>query len=115
MKKNTNGWQYTDLSFKLSNPDHRLLLNRKFLLKIYDMDNEIVLTYLEENPKYPSTNLKGVPFEFDGNIIDLTYCNIQKKKSENYEIRIYLLHEGEEIELEKGILPLVDDGKFLRI
>ncbi len=115
MRKNMNGWQYTDFSFKMSNKNHRALLNKKFILKIYDLDNEMVLTYLEENPLFPNNNLRGIPFSFDGNTIELTYCNMQKKKSENYELRIYLVHDGEEIALEKGILPIITNGDFIEI
>ncbi len=113
MKRNTNSWQFTDVKFSLSHPNHRALLDKQFLFKLYDTENELVLTYLEENPAFPGRNLKGVPFKFDGNSIELSYINMQKKKSENYEIRIYLLHEGEEIALEKGVFSFIRDGKFI--
>ncbi len=113
MRKNMNGWQYTDISFKLSHPNHLALLDKQFLLKVYDLDNEMVLTYLEENPQFPNRNLKGIPFKFDGNTIELTYCNMQKKKSENYEIRVFLIHGTEEIALDKGIFPFIKNGKFI--
>ncbi len=115
MRKNMNGWQFTDLAFKLHHPDHRILLNQRYLLKIYDLDNEMVLTYLEQNPQFPNTNLNGIGFGFNGNQVELTYCNMQTKQSENYEVRIFLLHNGEEIPLENGVLPIIKNGKFIQL
>lgn len=115
MKKNMNGWQYTDFKFTLSNPNHLALLNQKFVLKIHDLENDISLAYLEQNPKFTNNNERGLPFQFDGNTIELTFCNMQKKLSENFEVRLFLLHNGEEIAIDNASLPLVKDGKFIKL
>lgn len=115
MKKNMNGWQYTDFKFTLSNPNHRALLNKKFVLRIHDLDNDISLAYLEQNPQFTNNNERGLPFQFDGNTIELTFCNMQKKLSENFEVRLFLLHNGEEIAINRATIPLVKKGKFVQI
>jgi hypothetical protein len=112
MRKNMSGWQYTYFKFSLQNPNHRTLLDRSFALKIYDTENNVPLAYIEENPQFSNSSERGIPFQFDGNTIELTFCNIQKKLSENYEVRIVLLHNGEEVPLDNGILPIVKNGKF---
>ncbi len=113
MRRNMNGWQYTDFKFTLRHPDHKALLDQQFVLKIYDKEHGIPLAYLEQNPRYPSNQQKGIPFQFDGNMIELTYCNTQKKVSENFEVRLYLLHQGEEIPLNNGIAPIISNGDFI--
>lgn len=115
MRKNMNGWQYTDFKFTLSHPNHQTLLDKQFVLKIFDKENNIPLAYLEQNPMFHSSTQKGIPFQFDGNTIELTYCNMQKKLSENFEVRIYLLLNGEEIALENGVLPIVNNGAFIKV
>lgn len=112
MRKNMSGWQYTDFKFSLENPNHRTLLDRSFALKIYDTEHNVPLAYIEQNPKFPNSSERGIPFQFDGNTVELTFCNMQKKLSENYEVRIVLLHNGEEIPLDNGVLTIVKNGKF---
>ena len=112
MRKNMSGWQFTDFKFSLENPNHRTLLDRSFALKIYDTEHNVPLAYIEQNPQFPNSSERGIPFQFDGNTIELTFCNMQKKLSENYEVRIVLLHNGEEIPLDNGVLPIVKNGKF---
>ncbi|MGK0389175.1 MAG: putative coiled-coil protein SlyX [Maribacter sp.] len=112
MRKNMSGWQYTYFKFSLQNPNHRTLLDRSFALKIYDTENNVPLAYIEQNPQFSNSSERGIPFQFDGNTIELTFCNMQKKLSENYEVRIVLLHNGEEIPLDNGVLPIVKNGKF---
>lgn len=114
MMRNTNGWQYTKMLFSLQHSNPNLLVGKEFMVKIFDLENNMILTYLEENPKFPNRNLKGITFTYEGKAVELTYCNTQRKKSENYEIQLFLIENGKEVPLEKGFYQIIKNGEFVK-
>ncbi len=116
VKPGTTKWKHTDISLQLEYPgNHKMILGQTFMLEIFDLDNEEVLSYIEQNPKFPKNDQKGLFFKYDGNLVELAYTNTQKKRAKNYEIRIYLMKDGEEYELSHGALVFAENGNFKRI
>lgn len=113
MKKNTSGWQHTRFKFKLQHPNHRVLLDKQFVLKVFDKESNLVLAYSENHPQHQSAINNGIPFSFDGNIVDIIHTNHQRKSAENYEIKIYVMYNGQEFELEQGSVTFIENGSFL--
>ncbi len=107
-------WRYTIMNFYLEHEDLKLLIDEKFVLKIIDMDTNLILSYVESNPNFPDNQLKidGLQFKFDGNMIEIVHFNNEKKESKNYELQLYYIDEdGEETMLMDGAKQIVEDGK----
>ena len=115
LKYNRANWKYTILEFFLEHPNRQLLLDEEFLVQIFDLDTGKVLPVNERNPAYPESALdnRGYRFLYDGNLVEVAYFNSQKKKSQNYEVRIFLLRDGMAYPLKNGQLQIVKDGKVV--
>ncbi len=113
-KKN---WYYTVMEFTLINEDIRALLDEHFKVKIVNSDTQEILSFIESNPNFPesSRDSKGLHFNYDGNLIEVTYYNNQKKKGENYEIQVsYVGDDGKEHLLRHGVKKFIQDRKVLK-
>lgn len=117
IKKENTKWKYTVLEFFLENEDLKLLLDEQFIVKIVDSDSGEVLSYIESNPNFPDSEMdtKGVNFKFDGNMIEVSYYNNQKKAGDNYEVQIFYLSDGEEYLLLDGAKPFIQNRKVMDI
>ena len=107
-----SNWKYTIINFYLEHTDLKVLLDEKFIVKIVDMDSNDVLSYIETNPNFPNSDIdsKGVQFNFDGNMIELTHHNNQSKEGRNYEAQIYYVNdEGEEYLLMNGVQQILNE------
>ncbi|MEL6636102.1 MAG: hypothetical protein AAFW73_10350 [Bacteroidota bacterium] len=116
--RNGKGWKYTIVNFHLGNADPQALLDERFLLKIVNTDTHEILSYIESNPNFPNSTIdsKGVPFRFDGNLVEIAHFNNLQKKGKNYEIQIYYVDDqGKEYPLINGRRPLVVSGKVLEM
>ncbi len=113
---NSRVWKYTYIDFSLFHPgDHRLILDKNFILEVYDLDNEKTLVFEEMNPKFQEKKLQGKVFTFDGNALNLKYANTEKKRSLNYEIRIHLMNgPNDYITLENGVFQFIKNGKLVQ-
>ena len=108
--------KYTVVEFFLEHEDLKLLLDEQFLVKIVNSKSGDVLSYIESNPNFPDSEIdsKGVEFKFDGNMLEISYFNNQKKSGDNYEIQIFYLSNGEEYLLLEGSKPFLKDRKVLK-
>ncbi|MEM1320766.1 MAG: hypothetical protein AAGG75_10955 [Bacteroidota bacterium] len=95
VKKNHKNWKYTTIEFYLENQDPRLLLDERFVVRIVDTDTNELLSYIETNPNFPNSDkdTKGMEFQFDGNMVEVSYHNNQKKAGKNYEVQIYYISD----------------------
>ncbi len=116
--RNGKGWKYTIVNFHLNNADKQALLDERFLVKIINSDTHEILSYIESNPNFPNSTIdsKGVPFRFDGNLVEIAHFNNLQKKGKNYEIQVfYVDDQGKEYPLINGLRPLVVSGKVLEM
>ena len=105
IKKKEKNWRYTIIELSLINEDHQLLLDENFVLRIVDIDTNEALSYIETNPNFPNSarDSKGVKFQYDGNLVEVTYKNNQLKQGRNYEVQIfYKADDGKEYLLSEG-------------
>ncbi len=95
VKKSGNNWKYTVIEFYLENENPKLLLDERFVVRIVNTDTNELLSYIETNPNFPNSDkdTKGVDFSFDGNLIEISYHNNQKKIGKNYEVQIYYISD----------------------
>jgi uncharacterized coiled-coil protein SlyX len=116
IKKENSKWKYTVIEFFLEHEDLKLLVDEQFLVKIVNTDTGEVLSYIENNPNFPDSEIdsKGVEFKFDGNMLEISYFNNQEKNGDNYEIQIFYLSDGEEYLLLDGEKPFIKDRKVLK-
>ncbi|RMG77195.1 MAG: hypothetical protein D6714_20180 [Bacteroidetes bacterium] len=113
IKKNDKSWRYTDIEFFLEHPNQALLVGRSFRVKIKDLDHKRTLPLNEDNPKYPDggkIGKEGEKFVYDGNMVEVTYFNSQKKKSKNYQIQVFLISGDKAFVLKNGKYTIVEDG-----
>ncbi len=115
LKYDDTRWKYTKLDFFLEHPHRQLLLDEKFLVQIVDLDTGKILPFNESNPAYPESpqGSNGFKVTFDGNMVETTYFNSQKKQSMNYEVRIYYYRDGIAYPLQDGRKRIVQNGKVL--
>ncbi len=115
-KRNTK-WAYTQLNFQLIHDNHQLLLDEKFIAKIVNTDTNEILSYVESNPNFPDSDKdsKGVHFSYDGNSIEITHFNNQKKNGKNFEVQIFYVDStGQEHLLRGGIKEFIKDRKLAK-
>lgn len=107
-KIKADGWKYAFIDLDLDNLDPDALINKFFLLQVYDLDNQVVVPYNERNPNFPESDqgAAGFLFRYEGKPISIRYINTQKKESDNYEIR--LLHVRNDI-----TFPIVNGKKTI--
>ncbi len=117
IKDNNTKWKYTEMEFYLEHQDLKLLLDEQFIVKIVDKETGESLSYIENNPNFPDSEIdsKGVVFRYDGNMIELSYYNNQEKKGDNYEVQIYYVSDGEEFLLLDGAIPFIQNRKVVKI
>lgn len=107
-------WRYTTIEFFLEHEDLKLLLDEKFIVKIVNSDTHEILSRIESNPNFPNSqkDSKGSIFKYDGNLVEISYFNNQKKEGKNYEVQIsYISDTGEEYQLLDGIQSFIIGGK----
>ncbi len=116
IKNQNSKWKYTFIEFFLDHEDLKLLLDEQFLVKIVNSDTGEVLSYIESNPNFPDSEIdsKGTTFKFDGNMVEVSYFNNQKKDGDNYEIQIYYISEGEEYLLLNGAKTFIQNRKVVK-
>jgi peptidoglycan hydrolase CwlO-like protein len=117
IKDNNTKWKYTEMEFYLEHNDLKLLLDEQFLVKIINADTGEALSYIENNPNFPDSEIdsKGIAFRYDGNMIELSYYNNQDKTGNNYEVQIYYISNGEEYLLLDGAVPFIQDRKVVKL
>jgi|GEM_PF-2608898 len=115
LKYEDKRWKYTKLDFFLEHPNRQLLLDEDFLVQIVDLDTGKILPFNESNPVYPASKQgsNGFKVTFDGNMVEATYFNSQKKQSMNYEVRIYYYRDGIAYPLQDGRKRIVQNGNIL--
>ncbi len=104
--KNSSNWNFTIIELKLDHPDISSIVDEKFILKIRDEDNHKNMTYFSENPNFPSDYIDGIPFKFDGNLVEIIFHNAQQKKGKNYSINVYIVKDDGEYLLNKSPFPI---------
>ena len=116
IKRENSKWKYTIIEFFLDNQDLKLLLDEEFIVKIVDSDTGEILSYIESNPNFPDSQIdsKGVNFKYDGNMVEVSYFNNQKKSGDNYEIQIFYISEGEEYLLLNGAKTFIKNRKVIQ-
>jgi len=116
VKRNKN-WRYTHIQFSLDNENQDLLRNYQFVVKVLDIDTGMTMPHNENNQQFPDglNNTDGYILDYDGNLADILYFNNTKKESQNYEVRVYVRLNGNDIPLTKGRCPLVEHGKTVTI
>jgi len=113
IKVGTNKWKYTMIELNFDHPKFELLLEKEFLVQIYDVDSGKPLSINDKEGKFPNsqTNRVGARFKYDGNMVYIPYFNEEVKAGKNYEIRTYFLDTNDEKHLiKKGVVSLIRDG-----
>ena len=115
IKKGTD-WRYTIMKINMKHPRLNNLLDKNFKVKLYDQDNDVVLSYVESNPHFPNSTLdsKGIGFTFEGQSLELVYYNNDDKNGENYELRFYHIDDsGNEYLIPGATYQIVNNGKVM--
>lgn len=117
IKSKDKNWKYTQIEFFLEHPQQELLLGKTFRVKIKDLDNKRTLPLNEYNKKYPesSIGMEGKKFTYDGNMIEVSYFNSQKKSSLNYQIQVFLIDGDKAYVLRNGKKTIVEGGNVLAV
>jgi len=113
IKVGTDKWKYTMIELNLDHPRFDLLLEKDFLVQIYDIDSGKPLSINDKDGKFPNSqnNKVGASFKYDGNLVYIPYFNEEVKTGKNYEIRTYYLDAaGKKHIMKKGVITLVRDG-----
>jgi len=109
-------WKYTVIEFFMEHNFPKNILDKEFVVKIIDVDNQYNVAYVERNPAFPTSkgDDKGISFYFDGNLVEISHFNNQTKKGKNYEIQIfYKSDDGEEYLLLDGVKQFIQDGSVI--
>ena len=113
---NGANWKYTGIEFFMEHENPKTLLDKEFVIKIIDLDNQYNLSYIEDNPMFPMSkgDDKGISFYFDGNLVEIKHFNNQPKKGKNYEVQVfYKSDDGEEYLLLDGVKQFIKDGSVI--
>ncbi len=116
--KGKNEWRFTEVSFFLENENQLALLDEKFMVKIVNSDTHEVLSYIESNPNFPDSDIdtKGLKFSFEGQLIEISYFNNQKKAGSNFQIQLYYIADDrQEYLLTEGTRQLVSGKRVVHI
>ncbi|MEO1518633.1 MAG: hypothetical protein AAFV95_26705 [Bacteroidota bacterium] len=114
INKNDNNWKYTVIEFFMDHQDIKMLLDQQFVIKIVDSDTNEILSFVEANPSFPQSegSNNGISFHFDGNLVELTYHNNERKAGKNYELQLfYRSPEGKEYLLVNGIHSIINNRR----
>jgi len=117
VKNNSKNWKYTHIKFSLDNTNQELLKKYQYVVKILDLETGMTMPHNENNPEFPQGegNTDGFILDYDGNLADILYFNNTKKQSQNYEVRVYVRMNDNDLPLTKGKCPLVEHGKTITI
>ena len=118
LSKNDTKWRHTTLKFYLEHEDLKQIIDERFVVKIVDADNHKILSYIEQNPSFPESSMdtKGASFQFDGNLVELSFYNNTVKSGKNYDLQIYYVDDdGKEYLLTNGARPLVMNRRVLNL
>jgi Na+/phosphate symporter len=117
VKRNNKNWNYTHIQFSLDNANSALLSKYQFVVKILDLDTGMTMPHNENNQQFPdgANNTDGYVLNYDGNLADILYFNNTKRESQNYEVRVYVRLNGNDLPLTKGRCPLVEHGNAVTI
>jgi len=86
-----DNWNSSILTILLQHKDEELLEGRRFVVKLYDADNNEVLEYLEGgNTDKEST--REFEYNKEGNFIE--FINYEKKIGKNYRLVLYLVDDS---------------------
>lgn len=118
LKKIKKKWNYTNVEFELICDDLRLLMEQNFLIRIVNSDTKEVLKTMAEGEggekAFEDFEMDGLPVQFTGGKMNISYYNHNPKKGENYELQIfYLDNSGKEYLLRHGTKKFVKNGKML--
>lgn len=117
VKRNNKNWNYTHLQFSLDNANPEILSKYQYVVKILDLDTGMTMPHNENNQQFPDgpNNTDGYVLDYDGNLADILYFNNTKRESQNYEVRVYVRLNGNDLPLTKGRCPLVEHGNAVTI
>ena len=115
-KLNSQGWRYTIVDFDMGNADREAIMDKEFILQLFDIDNGKVVPVNESNPNFPesSQGAIGYRFTYNGKPMTISYFNSQKKTGTNYEIRMYYAKKGFMIPLRNGKFQIVENGLVVK-
>lgn len=119
-KKITSGnWRQTQLRLQLTNEFGLLKPGMNFAVEIYDIDNDdtfAVSEGYEGNFDFDIAKRWIVNPLQEGNILEVSFPNTQRKSGYNYQVRVYFLPDPtnyeSKIPLLNGILPIVVDREI---
>ena len=109
-------WKYTGVEFFMENNNQKMILDQGFVVKIVDIDNQLNVPFIESNPAFPkgAGDDKGIPFYFDGNLVEILHYNNQAKRGKNYEVQVfYKSDDDEEYLLLDGVKQFIQDGSVI--
>ncbi len=115
VRKGTD-WKYSIMRINLDHPRMEMLMDKNFKMKLVDMDENKVISYVESNPNFPNSEIdsKGVGFSYEGQPIELVYYNNDEKSSKNYALQFYYIdNAGKEIIIPGAQRQIINDGKVL--
>jgi len=115
--KKGDEWRYSILKINMNHPQLAMLMDKNFKLKIVDLDNNKVLSYVESNPNFPNSSLdsKGIGFNYEGKPIELVYYNKDEKESKNFALQfLYVDDTGKEHIIPGASRQIVKDGKVIQ-
>ena len=115
LRKQDKRWKYTSVQLSIEHENEDLLKDLDFVLKILDVDTGQILPFNENNPQYPNSELgtNGYVFKYHENLAEVLYYNNETKRSMNYEVRVYVKIDNEEILLTNGKTSLIQHGKVV--
>jgi len=111
-----NDWRYSILNINLNHPSLDVLVNKNFKLKLMDLDQNRVVSYVESNPNFPNSKLdsKGIGFSYEGKPIELVYYNKDEKTSKNYAVQFFFIDDqGNEHIIPGAHYQIVKEGKVV--
>ncbi|MFT4758618.1 MAG: Na+/phosphate symporter [Paraglaciecola sp.] len=117
VKRKNKNWNYTHIQFSLDNANPKILSKYQYVVKVLDLDTGLTMPHNENNQQFPDgpNNTDGYILDYDGNLADILYFNNTKRESQNYEVRVYVRLNGNDLPLTKGRCPLVEHGKTVTI
>ena len=116
MSKNGKKWRYTLIEFNLENPNSKMILDEKFMVKIIDSNTGEAISHIEPNPSFPDSYIdsKGITFKYDGNLVELAFRNNEAKNSSNYEVQVSYINGNDEYLLLNGSKPFIIGKKVIK-
>lgn len=108
-------WLFSDMKLEFESPDMSLLSERFFIVKFIDIDTRKPLPREEVNPAFPDSEYNSAGFEvkWTGNPVTGYYPSRGQKTGKNYDLQVYLIHEGQEIRMPKANKAVIRNGVVL--